>query len=174
VPGGMLETAQNIRARYKIDGQQQNVLRARLAPARGRGSTGGRFAAEIVPVAVTNPQGEGWIDTDEHPRPDTTLERLNAMRPLMEGEIEGATVTAGNASGQNDGASLCIVTTPDPLRPSRALKNAAEDPVMSINAPRLICTHASTNPRPASTCFSPVQIPSRRSPKARNSTDAGE
>src|SRR5207302_6393545 len=55
--------------------------------------------------------GPRWIDTDEHPRRDTSLEKLSAMRPVMDGGIDGATVTAGNSSGQNDGASVCVVTT---------------------------------------------------------------
>ena len=79
------------------------------APSRPRRT----FAEEIVPVAVTGRTGERLIDTDEHPRPDTTLERLAGLRPLMLASDPEATVTAGNASGQNDGAAVCIVTHPE-------------------------------------------------------------
>jgi acetyl-CoA C-acetyltransferase len=61
-------------------------------------------------VAVRSREGERLIDIDEHPRPDTTLERLAQLRPLMLASDAEATVTAGNASGQNDGAAVCIVT----------------------------------------------------------------
>jgi acetyl-CoA C-acetyltransferase len=53
------------------------------------------------------------VDVDEHPRADTTLEALAALKPTLAKEDPDATVTAGNASGQNDGAALCIVTHPD-------------------------------------------------------------
>ena len=64
-----------------------------------------------MPVETETREGTVTIDADEHPRRDTTLEKLAAMRPVM--KIDGATVTAGNASGQNDGASACVVTTPE-------------------------------------------------------------
>jgi acetyl-CoA C-acetyltransferase len=72
------------------------------------------FAEEIVPVSVTSRRGEtSVIDTDEHPRADTTLEALAALRPVRHKEDPESTVTAGNASGQNDGAAACIVTSPE-------------------------------------------------------------
>jgi acetyl-CoA C-acetyltransferase len=72
----------------------------------------GTFAEEIVPVTLTTRAGESVVDRDEHPRADTTLERLAALRALMSKSDPEATVTAGNASGQNDGAAVCIVTHP--------------------------------------------------------------
>jgi acetyl-CoA C-acetyltransferase len=59
--------------------------------------------------AVKNDDGSLALDRDEHPRADTTLERLAGLRPVM--RVDGATVTAGNSSGQNDGAAACLVTT---------------------------------------------------------------
>ena len=53
------------------------------------------------------------IDTDEHPRADTTVESLGKLKPVLGKQDPEATVTAGNASGQNDAASMCIVTTPE-------------------------------------------------------------
>jgi acetyl-CoA C-acetyltransferase len=111
IPGGMLETAENVRARYRIGREEQDALALESHRRAVAAQRAGRFIDEIVPVAVPGGDGDRWIDTDEHPRPDTSLDRLAAMRPVMAGNIDGATVTAGNASGQNDGASACIVTT---------------------------------------------------------------
>jgi acetyl-CoA C-acetyltransferase len=73
----------------------------------------GAFADEIVSVVVRDRKGnETTLDTDEHPRRDTSVEALAALRPVMSEADPEATVTAGNASGQNDAASACIVTTP--------------------------------------------------------------
>ena len=52
------------------------------------------------------------VDTEEHPRADSNLEALGKLRPTMGGQDDQATVTAGNASGQNDGATVCVVTAP--------------------------------------------------------------
>ena len=73
----------------------------------------GWFAEEIVPVTVRDPQGRDRRRPDEHPRPDTTAEQLAALRPVMGRTDPEATVTAGNASGQNDAAAACLVTTAD-------------------------------------------------------------
>ena len=74
----------------------------------------GVFAQEIVPVAVPQRRGDPvLVDADEHPRADTSLESLARLRPVRLGVDPDATVTAGNASGQNDGAAVCIVTTPE-------------------------------------------------------------
>jgi acetyl-CoA C-acetyltransferase len=59
------------------------------------------------------PVRDGAIDVDEHPRADTTLETLGRLRPIVGAEDPDATVTAGNSSGQNDGAAMCIVTHPE-------------------------------------------------------------
>ncbi|MCL2419405.1 MAG: acetyl-CoA C-acyltransferase, partial [Conexibacteraceae bacterium] len=71
----------------------------------------GVFAEEIVPVQVTTRRETTLIDTDEHPRRDSSLAALAALKPIMARTDPGATVTAGNASGQNDAAALCLVTT---------------------------------------------------------------
>jgi acetyl-CoA C-acetyltransferase len=107
VPGGMLETAENLRREYAITRDEQD----RLALASHRRAVAaqheGRFADELVPV----PAGDTVIDHDEHPRADTSLERLARLRPVRLRDDPEATVTAGNSSGQNDGASACLVTT---------------------------------------------------------------
>ena len=67
-----------------------------------------------MPVVVRDAKGnETTVDTDEHPRRDTSVEALGRLRPIMQREDPDATVTAGNASGQNDAAAACIVTTPE-------------------------------------------------------------
>ena len=71
------------------------------------------LAEEIIPVTVRTRQGEQLVDTDEHPRADTSVESLAKLKPVLGKNDPDATVTAGNASGQNDAASMCIVTTPE-------------------------------------------------------------
>src|SRR2546423_5645667 len=61
---------------------------------------------------VPGRSGERVVDTDEHPRADSSLEKLASLRAVMRGQDPEATVTAGNASGQNDGAAVCVVTHP--------------------------------------------------------------
>jgi acetyl-CoA C-acetyltransferase len=114
VPGGMLETAENLRRHYGIPREEQDELalrsHQRAVAARERGA----FGEEIVPVEVPGRRGAEpvRVDADEHPRPDTSLEKLARLKPVMLAQDEEATVTAGNSSGQNDGAAVCIVTHP--------------------------------------------------------------
>jgi acetyl-CoA C-acetyltransferase len=110
VPGGMIETAENLRRRYGISRSEQDELALRSHNLAVAARDGGTFQEEIVPVRVEGRTEERVIDRDEHPRADTTLERLAALRPLMARADPQATVTAGNASGQNDAAAVCVVT----------------------------------------------------------------
>jgi acetyl-CoA C-acetyltransferase len=112
VPGGMLETAENLRAEYRIPRAEQDELALRSHRRACAAQNAGVFAEEIVPVAVPSRAGEKLVDTDEHPRPDAAAEALAALRPVLAREDPDATVTAGNSSGQNDGAALCVVTHP--------------------------------------------------------------
>jgi acetyl-CoA C-acetyltransferase len=115
VPGGMLETAENLRREYGISRQEQDEFALRSHQLAVAAQERGAFAEEIVPVELPGKRGAPpqLVDTDEHPRPDSSLEKLAALRPVMLAEDPDATVTAGNASGQNDGAAVCIVTHPD-------------------------------------------------------------
>ena len=113
VPGGMLETAENLRREYGISRQEQDELSVRSQQRAAEALEAGRFADEIVPVTVRSRKGDTVVDADEHPRPDTTLESLAALRPVLGKSDPDATVTAGNASGQNDAAAVCVVTTPE-------------------------------------------------------------
>ena len=111
VPGGMVETAENLRREYAIPRAEQDELALRSHQRAVDAHQRGAFAQEIVPVQVTNRKtGTRLIDRDEHPRADTTLASLAALEPIMAKDDPEATVTAGNASGQNDGAAICIVT----------------------------------------------------------------
>jgi acetyl-CoA C-acetyltransferase len=105
----MLETAENVRERYGIGRTEQDELALRSHERAVRAQDKGLFADEIVPVEVRDRKGVQVVDRDEHPRADTTLDRLAGLKPVM--RVEGATVTAGNSSGQNDGAAVCLVTT---------------------------------------------------------------
>jgi len=107
VPGGMLETAENLRREYSIGRGEQDELAARSHERAVAAQECGLFDDEIVPVKVENSE----VRIDEHPRPGTTAESLGRLRPVMAASDPEATVTAGNASGQNDGAAACLVTT---------------------------------------------------------------
>jgi acetyl-CoA C-acetyltransferase len=109
VAGGMLETAENVRRMYSISREAQDALALRSHERAVAAQSSGRFAEEIVAVPVR----DGVVDLDEHPRANTTLEALGRLRPVMAAVDADATVTAGNSSGQNDGAAICIVTHPE-------------------------------------------------------------
>ena len=114
VPGGMIETAENVRREYGIPREEQDALALRSHQRAVAAQDEGRFEAEIVPVAVPQRRGDPVIvDTDEHPRRDTSLESLARLRAVYSADDPESTVTAGNASGQNDAAAVCIVTTPE-------------------------------------------------------------
>jgi acetyl-CoA C-acetyltransferase len=109
----MLETAENLRREYAISREEQDELAVRSHQRAVAAQRSGAFADELVPVTVAGRKGDVVVDTDEHPRADTTTESLAALRPVRVKEDAEATVTAGNASGQNDGAAACIVTSAD-------------------------------------------------------------
>ncbi len=111
VPGGMLETAENLRRQYGISRLEQDELAVQSHQRAVAAQKDGTFAQEIIPVTVRSRRGEDVIDIDEHPRADTTVESLSKLKPVLLKDDPDATVTAGNASGQNDAASMCFVTT---------------------------------------------------------------
>ncbi|SEP15699.1 acetyl-CoA C-acetyltransferase [Trujillonella endophytica] len=113
VPGGMIETAENLRAEYRISREEQDEFAVRSHQKAAAAVEAGIFADEIVPVTVKGRKGDTVVDRDEHIRPDASVETLAKLRPILGKSDEDATVTAGNASGQNDGAAVCIVTSPE-------------------------------------------------------------
>ena len=107
VAGGMLETAENLRREYGISRTEQDELAVQSHRRAIAAQRSGVLAEEITPVAV----GDRVIDTDEHPRADTSVEALARLKAVRVQQDPESTVTAGNSSGQNDAASVCIVTT---------------------------------------------------------------
>ena len=102
-------TAEAVAARYGVSRADQDAFAAESQRRATRAVAEGRFRDEIVPVPV--PQRKGapvQVDTDEYPRKDTTAEKLAALKPAFR---KDGTVTAGNASGINDGAAALVVTT---------------------------------------------------------------
>jgi acetyl-CoA C-acetyltransferase len=111
VPGGMIETAENLRKTYAVPREEQDRLALQSHQRAALAQKNGLFADEIVPVTVRSRGGDAVVVADEHIRPDASLDVLAQLRPILGRQDPEATVTAGNASGQNDGAALCIVTT---------------------------------------------------------------
>ena len=111
VPGGMLETAENLRRQYAISREEQDELAVRSHQRAVTAQKDGLLAEVIIPVTVGTRAGEDLVDTDEHPRADTSMDSLAKLRPVLGRDDPEATVTAGNSSGQNDAAAMCLVTT---------------------------------------------------------------
>ena len=102
-------TAEEVASRYDVSRADQDAFAAESQQRAGGAIAGGRFRAEIVPVPV--PQRKGGpvlVDTDHYPRAGTNVDTLAALKPAFR---KGGSVTAGNASGINDGASALVVTT---------------------------------------------------------------
>jgi acetyl-CoA C-acetyltransferase len=114
VPGGMIETAENLRQEFSISRADQDALAVQSHRRAVAAQNSGVFAEEIVGVSVPQRKSEPvLVSTDEHPRADTTVESLAKLKAIRASIDPESTVTAGNASGQNDGAAIAIVTTPE-------------------------------------------------------------
>jgi acetyl-CoA C-acetyltransferase len=113
IDGGMIETAENLRRQYGLSREEQDKLSVRSHHRAIAAHDAGRFAEELVPVTVPGKRGKPdvVVDRDEHPRGDISVEKLATLRPMRSKVDPDATVTAANASGQNDGAAMCVVTT---------------------------------------------------------------
>ena len=100
-------TAENVAEKFGVSRQDQDALALKSQQNAGKAIQSGRFKEEIVPVIIPQKKGNPVVfDTDEHPRPSTTKEALAALRPAFR---KDGTVTAGNASGINDGAAALVV-----------------------------------------------------------------
>ena len=100
-------TAENVAEKFGVSRKDQDELAFRSQQNAGRAIKEGRFKDEIVPVSIPQKKGNPLVfDTDEHPRPNTTMEALAGLRPAFK---KDGTVTAGNASGINDGAAAVVV-----------------------------------------------------------------
>jgi 3-oxoadipyl-CoA thiolase len=104
----MAETAENVAQQFSIARADQDAFAHRSQRRAAAAIDSGRLAEEIVPVGVPQKKGAARIDRDEQPRPDSSLEGLAKLRPIVR---ENGTVTAGNASGLNDGASALLLAS---------------------------------------------------------------
>src|SRR5881296_2888601 len=128
-------TAENIASKYGISREEQDEFAAESQSKTAAAIKSGAFKAEIVPVEIPAKKGETvTFDTDEHPRPDTTVQRLAALKPAF--KRDGGTVTAGSASGINDGAAAVVVMSErkakelrlEPMATIRSYASAGVDP----------------------------------------------
>jgi acetyl-CoA C-acetyltransferase len=103
-------TAENVAKAYGIDRERQDAFAADSQRKAAEAMEAGRFKDEIVPVTVPNRRGDVVVDTDEFPRADTTAESLAKLRPAFD---KAGSVTAGNASGLNDGAAALVISHED-------------------------------------------------------------
>ena len=101
----MGETGENVAERYGVTREDQDAFALQSHRRWAAAQEAGRFADELVPV--------GEVDRDEHPRPDTSLEKLATLKPAFR---EGGTITAGNASGINDGAAALVIASEEKAR----------------------------------------------------------
>jgi 3-oxoadipyl-CoA thiolase len=101
----MGETGENVAERWRVSREDQDAFALRSQRRWAEAQEAGRFADELVPA--------GELERDEHPRPDTTAEKLAALRPAFR---SGGTVTAGNASGINDGAAALVIASEERAR----------------------------------------------------------
>jgi len=132
-------TGENVAERFHISRKEQDECALRSQTRAVMAIRNGKFKDQIVPVLVTQKKGEAkQIDTDEHPRADMTLEALNKLKPIFK---EGGCITAGNASGINDGAAAVVMMSRrkaeelgvKPLAAIRARANSGVDPsIMGI------------------------------------------
>ena len=99
-------TAENVAKKWQITREQQDEFAFDSQQKAKAAMEAGRFKDEIVPVTITSRRGDIIIDTDEHPKPDTTIETLQGLRPAFS---KDGTVTAGSASGINDGGAVSIL-----------------------------------------------------------------
>lgn len=106
----MGNTAENVAAKWQISRDEQDAFAAASQNKAEAAQKAGKFKDEIVPVTISGRKGDTVVDTDEHPRHGTTIEALGKLRPAFTKE---GSVTAGNASGINDGAAIAILMSGD-------------------------------------------------------------
>lgn len=109
----MPQTGDNVAEDFGISREDQDAFALRSQQRTAAAQNSGFFAEEIVPVRIAHKKGETVVDTDEHPRADTSLEALGKLKPV---NGPGNTVTAGNAAGLNDGAAAMILASAEAVR----------------------------------------------------------
>jgi len=118
----MGNTAENVAAKWQITREQQDEFAAASQAKAGKAQSEGRFKDEIVPVTISTRKGDVTVEDDEYIRGGTTVEKLSALRTAF--QKENGSVTAGNASGINDGAAAVVLMTGEEAN-SRGLKPLA-------------------------------------------------
>lgn len=114
----MGKTAENLADKYEVSREEQDAFAAASQQKAAAAQEAGRFAEEIVPVTIPNRKGDIVMDADEYIRGGTTAEKLAGLRPAF--RREGGSVTAGNASGINDGAAALVLMGEDAIAQSDA------------------------------------------------------
>ena len=109
-PYSMGETAENVVERCGVTREEQDAFALASQQRWADAHAAGRFAEEIAPIEVPDGRATRTVDTDEHPRPDATMESLAALKPAFKRDASGS-VTAGNSSGINDGAAALLLTS---------------------------------------------------------------
>ena len=133
-------TAENVAQKWQITRDQQDAFAAASQQKAEAAQKAGKFKDEIVPVTVKNRKGDIVVDTDEHPRHGTTVDKLSGLRPAFS---KDGTVTAGNASGINDGAAALVLMSADdaakrgatPLARIASWATAGVDPAIMGSGP---------------------------------------
>ncbi len=121
--GHMGITAENLAAKWGISREEQDALAAESQRRAANAIKEGRFKSQILPITLKTRKGEVVFDTDEHVKADTTVETLAKMRPAFK---KDGTVTAGNASGINDGAAFFVLAAAD------VAANAGQKPIARL------------------------------------------
>ena len=136
----MGNTAENVAAKWEITREQQDAFAAASQQKAEAAQSAGKFSDEIVPVTVPGRKGDTVVDTDEHPKHGTTAETLAKLRPAFSKE---GSVTAGNASGLNDGAAATVLMSAEnaasrgitPLGTIRSWATVGVDPTIMGSGP---------------------------------------
>ena len=122
--GHMGVTAENLVEKWKLTREEQDALAVESHRRAANAIKEGRFKSQIVPITIKTRKGDIVFDTDEHCKPDTTMETLGKMKAVF--KKEGGSVTAGNASGINDGAAFFV------LADAETAKKAGHKPIARL------------------------------------------
>ena len=122
--GHMGVTAENLVEKWKLTREEQDALAVESHRRAANAIKEGRFKSQIVPITIKTRKGDVVFDTDEHCKPDTTMETLGKMKAVF--KKEGGSVTAGNASGINDGAAFFV------LADAETAKKAGHKPIARL------------------------------------------
>lgn len=129
--GHMGMTAENVAAKWSISREEQDALALESQKRAAQAIAEGRFKSQIVPITLKTKKGEVVFDTDEHPR-STSMEVLAKMKPAF--KKDGGTVTAGNASGINDGAGFLVLANDEVAKDAKPLARLVAYAVAGVEA----------------------------------------